>query len=157
MWPASQEVILHPSSACMKSHLEYRVQLWGPQNKDLYLLEQVQRRATNMINRLEHLLYEDSLRELGLLSLETRKLQGDLPVAFQYLKGGSKEALVLLASGPWYCFAPQIHIYQIWSYHLLNVDILAKHFCWFSFLMRKCKTAQIMFRKKQQWGLHKRV
>ena len=53
-----------------------------------------------MIRELEHLSCEERLRELGLFSLEKRRVQGHIIAAFQYFKGTCKKVRERLFTRP---------------------------------------------------------
>ncbi len=57
------------------------------QRADINQLERVQRLATRLVRGLRHVSYEGRLCQLSLFSLERRRLQADLILAFKIFKG----------------------------------------------------------------------
>jgi ribonucleases P/MRP protein subunit RPP40 len=70
----------------VRPHLEFSSPAWNPwPQKDIDLLERVQKRAVNMVNGLGGLTYEQKLSELKLESLNDRRTFADLVLAYKVL------------------------------------------------------------------------
>ncbi len=72
----------------MRLILEYGQQAPSPYlQRDIALMECIQRLATRMVKGMRELLYEERLRRLNLFSPERRRLRGDLILAYSIIHG----------------------------------------------------------------------
>ena len=84
-WNAKMFVRLY--KAYVRPHLEYCVVAWSPfRKRDVFRLEQVQRRATKLVPKLRNMNYESRLANLELPTLEERRRRGDLIQQFKFAK-----------------------------------------------------------------------
>ena len=75
----SKETILALYKSLVRPYLEYCIPVWNPYFvKDIKLVESFQRRATKMVQEIQHLNYNDRLNYLGLMRLEKKRVKSDL-------------------------------------------------------------------------------
>src|SRR5882757_7759717 len=82
----SKDVIVRLYKALVRPRLEFCVQVWCPYlRKDIDMIERVQRRATKLIEGFRHMSYTERLSQTGLISMEKRRVRGDLIEVFKML------------------------------------------------------------------------
>jgi hypothetical protein len=80
--------ILKLYQSMVRPHLEYCLQVWSPHLKrDIDKIEAVQRRATRMIASLRLLPYEERLKRCEMITLQRRRIRGDLIETFKIING----------------------------------------------------------------------
>ena len=91
-----KDAILQLYKSLVRPHLEYSIQACRPHfQKDIDLLEGVQRRATKLIFDLKYKSYEERLRCLNITTLDTRRLRGN-PIGVQHFFKDLKMLIHLL-------------------------------------------------------------
>jgi ribonucleases P/MRP protein subunit RPP40 len=72
----------------VRPHLEFSVPAWSPWlRSDIDKLENVQKKAVKMVSGLQSKEYTARCRELGIQTLEHRRLEQDLGLVYRYMTG----------------------------------------------------------------------
>ena len=78
----------------MRPHLEYAQTVWSPHlARQTKILENVQIRATKLVDGMSDMEYEDRLKLLKLPTLRYRRERGDMIEIYKHLNAYDKEAL----------------------------------------------------------------
>ena len=81
-------MFLNLYNSLVRPLLEYCVQAWSPHlERDITLLENVQRRATKVVKDLKDKEYPERLKALKLTKLEDRRTRGDMILTYRLLNG----------------------------------------------------------------------
>ena len=79
-------MFLNLYKSLVRPHLEYATSVWSPMyKKDSITLENIQKRATRLVNSLSGRTYEDRLKILALPTLEYRRLRADVIQVYKIL------------------------------------------------------------------------
>ena len=83
----TKDVMLQIFKVFVRPHLEYAVAAWSPwHKKDIEVLERIQHRATRHMSNVQGS-YPERLQQLGLTTLEERRIRGDAIEVYKYLRG----------------------------------------------------------------------
>jgi len=75
----------------VRSHFEYGSNVWSViYKKEAIQIENVQRRATKLVQNIQHLSYTERLKYIGLPSLQHRRLRADMVETFKILNNIDK-------------------------------------------------------------------
>ena len=82
----NKELILPLYKFLARLHPEHAVQFWSPYlRRDIYKIEKIQRRATQMIPEIRNHSYHQRIQDLDLIRLVQRRLRGQVIEVFKYL------------------------------------------------------------------------
>ena len=88
------ELFIKLYTTFVRPHLEYAQSVWPPHLlKQINILENVQIRATKLVDGLQHLDYPKRLKKLNIPTLAYRRLRGDMIELYQHLNKYDRDTI----------------------------------------------------------------